>query len=278
MLIEKLKDLPHNHPHIRLLSGRTPFFASTYDQRFSFGLQIPKSHRFNGPSLPLLVVVHGTSRNTGGYLSKLKDFSDSNNCVILTPLFPAGIEDPEDMMNYHNVLYHSIRFDIVLLKMIEQASEVWRIYTDKFYLHGFSGGGQFAHRFLYLHPERLLAVSIGAPGRFTSPTSKEAWPAGLANVAEVFPDVRVDLGQVRKVPVQFVVGELDVETALLDLAKPSKAEGEAGRTRVERIRWLKTAFEEVGVRSELMVVTGVGHEGLKCLPVVEEWFIQQLKA
>src|ERR1700728_4855655 len=94
-----------NDSDIRLLKGRTPTFASTYDQRFSFSLHIPFTHNVNGPELPLLVVVHGVGRRIDGYLEGLKDFSEAERCIVMCPLFPAGIIDPEDIGNYTTILY-----------------------------------------------------------------------------------------------------------------------------------------------------------------------------
>jgi poly(3-hydroxybutyrate) depolymerase len=85
----------------------------------------------------------------------------------LAPLFPSGIIDPSDEDNYKFIKYHDIRFDHVLLAMIDEVAIKYRVNKDRFLLHGFSGGGQFVHRFFYLHPKRLMGVSIGAPGRIT---------------------------------------------------------------------------------------------------------------
>lgn len=57
---------------------------------------------------------------------------------------------------------------------------------------GFSGGGQFAHRFLYLQLERLHAVSTGAPGRITMLDENWKWPAGIKDVFEVFDGVVIN--------------------------------------------------------------------------------------
>ena len=284
MLLDSLKSLPPNHPNVRMLSGKTPFFASTFDQRFSFGLQLPHSHSFNkGPKLPLLVIIHGTRRQTGGYLNKLKEFSEQHHCAILCPLFPAGIVDPDDIHNYKNVLYKDIRFDLILLSMIDQAAQIWRLRTDKFFLHGFSGGGQFAHRFFYLYPERLAGVSIGAPGRLTSPDTDQPWPAGLSDARQIFGVPKApNFHHMARVPVQFVVGEKDVDKSQLEIVRaPNAAEKEAGGTRVERIRWLKAALESKGVASELTLVPGVAHDGLKCLPALEAWlgpYVEKLRS
>jgi len=78
---------------------------------------------------------------------------------------PGRIGDPEDLHNFKFIQYQDIRFDQVLLDIVDEVGERFNLDTDRFCLHGFSGGGQFTHRFLYLHPDRLAAASIGAPGR-----------------------------------------------------------------------------------------------------------------
>ena len=39
---------------------------------------------------------------------------------------------------------------------------------QRFALFGYSGGGHFVHRFFMLHPQRLWALSIGAPAASAS--------------------------------------------------------------------------------------------------------------
>ncbi|KAJ7460782.1 poly hydrolase [Mycena latifolia] len=248
----------------QMLTGKTPFFACAEDQRFSFGLYVPTCHTFEGPRLPLLVVVHGTRRQTGGYINHLKDFSEQHRVVVMCPLFPAGIIDLFDVHNYKGLLYHDIRFDLILLSMIAQAAGTWRIDANKFFLHGFSGGGQFAHRFLYLHPTRLRGVSVGAPGSITRPTTAQAWPTGLGDAASVF-GIEPDFAQITRVPVQLLVGEKDTDTSMI------ARDEVAGRTRLERARFLHSAFADRGVASVLDIVPGVAHDGMKCLPAVEAW-------
>lgn len=256
-----------------MLTGKTPFYACTDDQRFSFSLYVPTSHSFDAdsPRLPLLVALHGTRRQTGGYLTNLKEFSEEHRIVILTPLFPAGIIDPTDVHNYKNLLYNGIRFDLVLLSMLTQAATIWRIDTERFFLHGFSGGGQFAHRFLYLHPTRLRGVSIGAPGSITQPTATHAWPKGLSDTFSVF-KVEPDFAAIADVPVQLLVGEKDTDAGMLS------ADAIAGPHRVARATYLHTALKDRGVASELSVVPKVGHDALKCLPAVEAWLAPLLSS
>ncbi|KAF9059789.1 hypothetical protein BDP27DRAFT_1340723 [Rhodocollybia butyracea] len=163
--------------------------------------------------------------------------------------------------------------------MVEQAGQIWQIRTDKFYLHGFSAGGQFVHRFMYLHPDRLAAVSVGAPGRITAPDLHSPWPVGVSNIHSVFSlPAAPNFDQMARIPVQYVIGEKDVGTKMVECMKnPTKFEIEAGGTRVERIKWLKKAWEGVGIRNtELFLVPDVGHDGAKCLPTLEKWLRSQL--
>ena len=52
-----------------------------------------------------------------------------------------------------------------------------------FYLFGFSGGAQFAHRYVLAHPDRVAAAGIGAAGWYTFPDSATPYPYGLGRGA-----------------------------------------------------------------------------------------------
>ncbi|KAH8833366.1 poly hydrolase [Flagelloscypha sp. PMI_526] len=266
-----LRGLSKKHTTAQICTGRTPFFAATIDPRFSFGLFIPRCHSFTDEPLTILCIIHGTKRQTGGYLSKLQDFCQKLKCALLCPLFPAGIIDPTDLNNYKNILYHDIHFDRILLSMIDQAGRTWNLRTDKVLIHGFSGGGQFVHRFLYLHPERLLGASIGAPGRITPPDDSQPWPHGLGDVSRLF-QISLDWNAIRSVPVQVIVGEDDVDSSMLQSAKKlNSAEIEAGSTRKGRAKWLSNSLSSLGISVIYSEIPGVGHDAMKCLPTIEAW-------
>src|SRR5690606_39266483 len=95
------------------------------------------------------------------------DFARAHRVVVLAPLFPAGMTEPGELSSYKLIRHGGIDYDRVLLGMVAEVAARYRLAGERFYLHGFSGGGHFAHRFLYLHPERLAGVSIGAPGIVT---------------------------------------------------------------------------------------------------------------
>lgn len=260
--------------------GRTSVFASRSDQRFSYCCYIPATYEEHGPThYPLAVLVHGSLRDATGLRDQFIDFAEANQCVLLAPLFPCGIIEPGDLHNYKRIDYRGIRFDLILLAMIEEASETYRLNTKRFLMHGFSGGGQFAHRFFYLHPDRLLGVSIGAPGTVTLPDPDKPWWVGLAGFDRQF-GRSVDFVAMRKVAVHMVVGAEDIETwdVTVKPSSPNWMEGinDAGETRVERLRSLRKAFEAKGIAVRLDLVPGVAHAGAKVQDPVKAFFAEVL--
>lgn len=255
--------------------GKTSFFASQYDQRFSYCLYVPKGYQVDDEqTYPLLTIVHGSLRNAEGYRDRLADFAEQQQCIVLCPLFPNGIIERNEPNNYKEIEYQGIRYDLVLLAMVDEVAETYRVDAERFMLYGFSGGGQFSHRFYYLHPERLLAVSIGAPGAVTLLDDSQSWWPGTSDVEERF-GLAINLNAMRKVDVQLVVGGEDRESMEpYDRSRKIQAFDHGGSTRVERIQSLQKNLEDHGIATQLDIVPGVAHENYKMLPVVQEFFAQ----
>ena len=259
--------------------GATTFFACQFDQRFSYCLYVPLQYDVKASQkYPLLVVVHGSHRNAEAYRDALADWAEEHQTVVLSPLFPSGIIEPGESNNYKQLLYHDIRYDLVLMAMVEETAAIYRIMSDRFMLYGYSGGGQFAHRFLYVHPDRLRAVSIGAPGSVTLIDDTYDWWPGTANVEDLF-GRPLNLETVRTVSVQMVVGGDDTGSmAGFDSKRVMPGSDLAGNTRVERLEALRASFEAHGIGVEHTIVPGVGHESYKFLPVVTGFFSATLAA
>lgn len=254
-------------------TGSTTVFASQHDQRFSYCLHIPSVHETTSTPLPLMVIQHGTGRTAAQYRDAMAEFSEAHGCAVLAPLFPAGIGDPDDLHNFKFIEYRGIRYDEVLLAIVAEAGERFTIDTERFLLQGFSGGGQFAHRFLYLHPDRLCAVSIGAPGRVTLIDPDREWWLGTAGFEERF-GTPVRLEEIRKVPVHMVVGAEDTETWEINNPGDSNwmdGADAVGHTRVERITALRDNYTELGIDVTLDIVPGVAHQGMGVLDAVRQF-------
>ena len=269
-------DFPPDHPAWSILLGATPFQACLSDPRFAYTMHIPSTYRYLPKPLPLLVAIHGIRRQAERTRDRFASFAEKWGVAVLAPLFPTGIEDPDDIRNYTHLRYRGICFDDVLLAMVEEASERWRLDSEKFMLAGFSAGGQFAHRFAYTHPTRLSAVSVGAPGRVTLP-QHEPWPFGIGDVDELF-RTEGTLADLANVPYQIVVGDEDVATGSLDALADDPKEQRTGSTRVERARRLAEELVEIQVPVELDVIPGAGHDADEVALAVTEFLTRVVQA
>lgn len=251
--------------------------ACRRDPRCSYYLYLPKGFTLeNAKDSNIAAIIHGTGRNAEKLRDAFVDFADETHTVILAPLFPTGIIDREDIHNYKFIKFQDIRFDYILLDMIDEIREIFGIATTKFMLHGFSGGGQFAQRMLYLHPERLMAVSAGAPGRATHLDENEDWSAGTRDFEEQF-GKKLDFEAIRKVPVLLLIGMEDTE-AVDYSGDPTASQTALGRgtNRLERIRALSENYRTHGLQVQLQEIPGLAHENLKFVGYAKDFFKQIL--
>jgi len=265
------------------LYGRSTYFASRADQRFPFCLYVPEAAarraRTTGERLPIAVIVHGTDRTVELYRDVFAPFADATGCVLLLPLFPAGIGRPGDLHAYKYLASGGVRYDEVLLAMVDEAAELVPIDAERFLLTGFSGGGHFTHRFLYAHPERVRAASIGAPGVVTLLDESRAWPAGVGG-ADVILGRPVDVDAVVRVPVQLAIGGDDVETweIEVDPGEPFHIPrvNDRGVDRQRRMAALRASLEAAGATVSHDVVPGAAHDAVLVFPVVLDFFARAL--
>ncbi|MDS0139944.1 MULTISPECIES: alpha/beta hydrolase [unclassified Amycolatopsis] len=260
----RVEDLPPEHPGRRLLTKRTPFFAAPNEPRCSYCAYIPTSWTPEA-ELPVLVAVHGTGRSVGELREGLIPFAEQHQVIVVIPLFPVGIDDPDGVHDYKVVDAHGIRFDVVLLDILEQVRVRWNACVGKVLLCGHSGGGQFAHRFLYLHPDRVIAAAIGAPGGVTLLDDSLAWPEGIADTRQRF-GITVDPAAIARIPVLLIIGGDDDGRA--DLA----AMGDHGHSRPEQLNRLAETLARHGTAVQKIVVPGVGHSAAGTRPPIIEFF------
>lgn len=222
------------------------------DQRFHYRVHVPDSYYDDDKTrYRLLVIIHGTGCAVEAFTKPAEELADKYNMAILAPSFPGGLIIRDDFNSYKLLSCDGIRYDNILLDMIDDMKARYpRVDTEKFFMFGHSGGGQFTNRFLFAHPERLLAVSIGAPGRPTFLNFNEDYFWGVRDFKDYFGyDVNVEA--VKKIPVQITVGEND-----------NKYIGDSpyGDNRVARMKSLKKNLEDNGVKVELKILPGLAHE------------------
>ena len=151
------------------LVGCIPFKTLATEPRVSFTLYIPEAWynpdpslrhskdaadlhpAYRLPKLPLVVTIHGTRRNAEQCRDSLISSAGSMHVAVLAPLFPAAPSGLEALNNYKLLRDGSFHADTAMLDMLQEVKQLWPgLATEKVFMMGFSGGGQFVHRFMYL--------------------------------------------------------------------------------------------------------------------------------
>ena len=277
-----------------------PFFPR-FPPRYSMdgrAYQVPAAdleHPYNLPRIPLVVVVHGSTREAAAdrdRFSKLHPY----HYATMAPLFPAGLEDRNDWDSYKKPgemflnrrklasisAGEPLYAGAALIAMLKEVGQRWPgIDTNKIILAGFSGGGSFALNFAAMHPERVRAVSVGAP---TSGPPRSGW----------------DWQKIKEIVWQLVVGSNDrsIEGSLQGvhrkmMAEVDLAEMEGRAPDLEKVKTeltidrqtllveIKQFLQEHDVNSTLVVVPGVGHSPAGVAPDVQAFvssMIQKYKS
>lgn len=260
--------------------GPTSIYSSKHDPRFPYCLYVPPSLGEGGEKPELIVAMHGTGRGFTGYRDAFSAFARWNNCIILAPLFPIGVMGDGNRDGFKYMREGNLRYDQVLLAIVEEISERYRLSFERFGLFGYSGGGHFTHRFLMLQPNRLWGVSIGAPGSVTLLDPTRDWWVGTRNFAELFGQ-ELDIPAMKQVAVQMVVGAADLETWEIT-HKPGGRNwmpdaNHAGTNRPERLASLRDNFAAHGIAARFDLVPNTPHDGVKVVPVVEDFFAGELR-
>lgn len=261
--------------------GSTAIFASRKDPRFSYVMYVPPCVG-DGEKVDLLVAVHGTSRTSFlDFRDGFAEFGRWNRVAVLCPLFPIGVLGDGERSGYKYMQEGDIRYDRVVLDMVEEVAERYGQDWDTFAMFGYSGGGHYTHRFAIFHPRKLWAASIGAPGSVTLLDADKQWWVGIGDIGERF-GIHFDREALARVPVHMVVGQADLETWEITHKPGSRyymdGANDAGRTRPERIRALYESFRAAGVDVRLDVVPNMAHERMKAVPYVQDFLAAVLAA
>jgi poly(3-hydroxybutyrate) depolymerase len=243
------------------LNGPVATFAHPTDSRFAFALFVPE-HPPASSAPGLLVTVHDSTRNHLACTERFAPFAQAHGLVVLAPLFPRNVLGDGQVDGYKFLCEPGLRYDQLLHEMIDEATRRTGCDGTRFFLQGYSGGAQFVHRYLLLHPERLRAASVGAPGVVTLPDERVDWWAGVRDLDSAF-GRPFNPALLRNVPIQLIVSDGDTETWEIREQPPSghwPVEADRLRSnRVDRLRVLHRALLGMGANSQLTMLRGLPH-------------------
>ncbi len=221
---------------------------------------------------------HGLMARAG--LLVLKRQADALQTPLLIPVFPRPATDTA--LYTHALDRDSLttdkpglqRLDLQLLAMVDDArGRVARAtgvtVEEQVLMWGFSASGMFVNRFVMLHPERVRAAAIHAPGGWPVAPLGEyeglplRYPVGVGDLDELV-GAPVDLDQVRQVPLLFTLGSADTNDSVpyWDGYDPEDRElifAQFGDTPVERWPVAEELYRRMGLDARFLLLPGAGH-------------------
>lgn len=176
-----------------------------------------------------LVSVHGITRNALEHALLFQPWADRLGVVVLAPLFSrARFRRYQTLGGARRGPSAADAFDA----MLDDAESQYAIDGGSVCLFGFSGGGQFVHRYALTRPTRIARFVVGAAGWYTFPDSAVDYPYGLSGLDGV------RLGEFLRLPSRVIVGERDDRRDEV-LNQAPEIDLLQGRSRIERgRRWV----------------------------------------
>lgn len=182
-----------------------------------------------------LVVVHGQNRNAAEYAFRFSQLAESRNMAVVAPLF-----NDQHFPDYQRLgrRGRGRRADLALMRMIEDAAQLVPSLKAKFFLFGYSGGAQFAHRFTMAYPARIQKAVVAASGWYSFPDFELGYPRGMRQPKKL-KGVTFSPHEFLRVPQHIIIGDADTQRAA-GLNRSKALDRQQGRTRLERAsRWME---------------------------------------
>ena len=193
----------------------------------------------------VLVTVHGITRNALEHALSFAELAEAGEFAVVAPLFERkAVGRYQTLARGRRRMAADNAFDA----MLDALAGATGLDLDKLSLFGFSGGGQFAHRYAMTHPARVARLVIGAAGWYTMPDPLAAWPYGLADPPAEMPAPALDA--FLRIPVRVIVGDGDDQrdAALNQAARIDRGQG---LTRIDRGRAWVDALRAAAARAGL---------------------------
>lgn len=203
----------------------------------------------------IVVLMHGISENACEQVFSFASAAEARGAVLVAPLMQRAI-----FGQYQQLVdpRSGIRADDALLDILDIVRAEIGLPAQPVDLVGFSGGGQFVHRFGFVHPHAVRSCVLVAPGWFSFPDPEFGYPQGLADLPTG--KQPFDEAAARSVPFHVVVGDRDIVRDA-SLRQSPGLDRRQGRTRLDRaVRWHQ-AMQDWGAdpRGSLTILPGLGH-------------------
>lgn len=206
-----------------------------------------------------MAFIHGYSRGVEEQVGHLRAIAEVSGRVLVAPVYAR---DRHPQYQCLKIGHRGMRSSDVLDACLDDFAALTGDAPGPVVLIGFSGGAQFAHRYLMARPERVVRLIAIAAGWYTLPDPVSRFPLGL-QTGRRLKRYSFNPEEFLRVPMHVMVGAEDTNS--LNVRMSEDIVRMQGVTRVERARrWvtlMRLAAESHGIRSDIHYreVPGIGH-------------------
>jgi pimeloyl-ACP methyl ester carboxylesterase len=140
-------------------------------------LGVPK---YISEETPVVACIHGILRNVQEHFQAFAPLAERAGWLLVVPLFAADAFPDYQRLGRPG---RGGRADLRLIELISYLCDRFELPERPIHLFGHSGGGQFGHRFVMAHPDRVARYAVSSPGWYTFPDESLEYPYGLARAA-----------------------------------------------------------------------------------------------
>lgn len=216
------------------------------------GAGVPNAFIANArPGQPVLVAVHGASRNAAEIALRFAAHPAFARTTIVAPLFTREGFGAYQQLQTRRA--DQTPADVGLIRLLDALAAEHGIAAERFGLFGFASGAQMAQRFALFHPQRVARLCVASAGWYCLPSTDLAYPYGIGDgggAALVGPGFLA-------IPTTVIVGNRDTRVSPRLRQDPPILEHQ-GRNRLRRARCygraVKTYAEAIGQRARVRVL------------------------
>ncbi|HKA58104.1 MAG TPA: hypothetical protein VKD28_05780 [Gemmatimonadales bacterium] len=236
--------------------GRVALRAAASDPTQEYLLYVPRDA---APGAPVMVSVHGISRNATKHPVIFAEMCEKLGVVMVVPIFKKDAHRDYQRLGRKG---RGKRADLLLHRLLAEVTSLSGADVTRIHLFGFSGGGQFAHRYAMAHPHRVAKVVVAAAGWYTFPDPQQRFPYGIRQV-RALEGIAFDPEAFLRVPMRVLVGSLD--TTMENTRNTARTVAQQGATRLDRARRWVTAMQDaataLGLEPQVTLaeVPDIGH-------------------
>ncbi len=210
-----------------------------------------------GRAEQVIFSIHGYTRNALQHAVVLQELAEEKGMTIVVPHFTR-----KKFRRYQQVRSHGQNPapDMALMELIHELREIENLDLSTIRAVGYSGGGQFLHRLIMLHPDLVDRAVLFAPGWYTMPYGGYPYPLGFGE-SNSLGDRPLSLDGFNNAEVLVLVGDDDTGRSS-SLNQDKQIDFLQGRTRVIRAQtWVRAMNAELpsGCSIKLQLLKGLRH-------------------